>query len=149
MKRTKKRRKLAFRSSEDSARLTAADRRRIAREQVEDEFPILAKKIAEIRAGLIVNLAKGRYGYRASLLDIYMLAWKWADEDRFAARVATVATLSGRLHRKGANPFSAIIAAVTDRDSRTISRWSQELARALKQDVPPKKLLNYLNKPVR
>ncbi|MBN9594695.1 MAG: hypothetical protein J0G36_05015 [Afipia sp.] len=157
MKRSKKRRLspgAQFRSPGENLRpkkprVLAADRRRIEREQAEEKFPVLAEKLAAIRSGLLGNLAKGRYGYRDSLLEVYELAWKWAREDKFEKRVNAVAKLSGRLHRKGANPFNALIAAVTERDNRTVSRWSQQLNEAFERDVVPKKLLEHIAQNVR
>ena len=120
-----------------------AARRRTKQMEAERDFPKLKAKIEGIAKGLKENLAKGRFDYLASLEEMFRLVHKWESDDMLDERLQTVADLDGRAPHKGANRFSVLVRACTDRNAQTISRWSLVLEEAFSEEIEPKEFVEF------
>jgi hypothetical protein len=122
-------------------RLSEAQKRRqkVARARIDAEavFPVVKEKIEEIRLRFSDDVASGRFGYLKPLKRIYRLVIKWNADEVLDARLKTVANLYEIVPRKDANRFSVLVKACTNRDRKTISRWSLLLKDALDQEISP------------
>jgi hypothetical protein len=121
--------------------------RRQDKAKAEQEFPELLSTFKGINAELKENLAKGRFDYRKSLEKIYRLVWGWKSEGFWENIQKDIARLRGVALRPNANQFTGIVAMCSDRDRKTVSRWSQELDDALKKKIPPNRLMRFLDGP--
>jgi hypothetical protein len=92
-------------------------------------------------------LSEGRFQYLKSLQEIYAPVMRWKSEGKLAGRIRTLAAIRGKTVRANANPFCVIIGAVSDRDRRTVSRWSLQLNKALAAGTKPKSLIRTLRAP--
>jgi len=129
-------------------KLSASEKRQADREKAEKEFPELMTIFNEIKAGLKENLATGeRFAYRKSLKEMYRYILNWEKDGCLPDNQEAIARLRGVARRGDANRFSGIVAICSDRDRRTVSRWSQELDSAYEQDIKPRRVLVFLNDP--
>ena len=104
----------------------------------------LNARLDEIANGFRKNLNKGRFYYHASLEEIYALVTGWESDGILESRMRIVAALRGKTARKNANPFGGVISAVSDKDRRTVSRWSLHLKNAMSAGIRPKDLIDFL-----
>jgi hypothetical protein len=126
-------------------RIRPTQQRRAAKLAAEEKYPILKDMIEKIRTRLNQNYATGRFGYRATLVDIYELILKWELEGNLEKRKAQVSALTEVVLREDANRFSAIVRAFTGRDHRTVSRWSLLLEKAFIEEVEAEDLGAFLS----
>jgi hypothetical protein len=127
----------------------AAVRRRdqaSAQQKALEKFPLLVAKLNRIAEGLRRNLSEGRFQYLKSLRDIYVLVMGWESSGILDRRIRTVAAIYALTIRAKANPFSLMIRAVSQKDRRTVSRWSLQLNRAMSAHVKSKDLIHFLRK---
>jgi hypothetical protein len=111
----------------------------------EKNFPNLKETIEKIRLHFSADLASGRYGFAKFLERIYRLILKWREDGKLKARLKTVSELFAIVPRNDANRFSVLVKICTNRDRRTISRWSLMLDNALRQRIPADEFISFVS----
>jgi hypothetical protein len=129
-------------------KLSVGAMRREDKMKAEKEHPELLSLFRAIKERLKANLATGRrFEYRKSLEEIYRLVYDWEKEGFLKDNQTIIARLRGVPLRGKANRFNGIVAICCDRDQKTVSRWSQKLDDALEHEIPPKRLMKFLEDP--
>jgi hypothetical protein len=138
----------AFSPPFSRSKLDVGAMRRKDKAKAEQEFSDLVVIFEDIKAELKENLATGRrFEYRKSLHKIYQIVWDWDAEGFLNNNQTVIARLRGVPLRPKANRFSGIVAICSDRDRKTVNRWSQELDHAFEMEIPPKRLIRFLKDP--
>jgi hypothetical protein len=125
-------------------RLSVGAMRRKDKAIAEKEFSDLVVIFENIKADLKENLAKGRFEYRKSLKKMYRRVWDWDAEGSLNDNQTAIARLLGVPLRPKTNRFSGIVAICSDRNRNTVSRWSLGLDEAFEAEVPPQRLISFL-----
>jgi hypothetical protein len=131
-----------------AGKLSAGAMRREDQAKARREFPELMCIFDAIKEDLREKLATGRrFAYRESLSSIYQLICDWDKDGCLRDNQQAIARLRGVPLRANANRFSGIVAICSDRDRKTVSRWSQELDGAFEMEIPPRRLMRFLENP--
>lgn len=131
--------------------LSVGAARRADKVAAEQEYSDLVAIFEDIKAELKEHLAQGRFDYRKSLERIYRLVWDWDHDGDLQSRLKAIARLRGVPSGGSANRFNGIVALCHHRAAkekrRTVSRWSLQLEDAFEREIPPKRLMTFLEDP--
>jgi hypothetical protein len=122
--------------------------RRAEQAQAEADYPDVKARLDEIKYQWKENLIVGRYGYKASLLEIYELICKWNSEDKLEHQIKAISRLRGVALRDDANKFSGIVAycnPLGGNQRRNNSRYSLTLDKAFEKHILPAQFMKFLN----
>jgi hypothetical protein len=136
----------AFSPPFSRSKLSVGARRRQDKAEAEEKFSDLVLLFETIKAELKENLSMGRFDFRKSLKKMYQTVRDWDAEGFLDDNQAAIARLRAVPIRPNANRFSGIVAICSDRDRRTVSRWSQDLDTAFEAEVKPQRLIAFLEK---
>jgi hypothetical protein len=132
-------------------RLSSASKRRrekeSAQEDAKNRFPNLDAQLDRITRRLKeARLSGQRFAYKKPLRDLYKMAYRWDEADKLEARIGHVASLRGIPVRANANYFSVLVRAVLGEraDTKTVSRWSVQLKKAMDDSVVPSDLSEHI-----
>jgi hypothetical protein len=129
------------------AKLSVGRIRQQEKEKAEAEYPELLAFLNGIKERLKENVATGkRFAFRKSQKEMYRQVYDWDKEGFLSDNQAIIAKFRAAPLRRGANPFTGIVAFCSDRDTKTVSRWSQELDNAFEAEVKPSGLIAFLEK---